>query len=352
MQEKEACDDGEVILCDLEEKKSNNKKDNLKDNQEQNNYSSLQRSLIDSSDGSNEYTGDADIHTNIEDKLIYKPLQCKICHKMFKTKTTLRRHHVVHTGHEYHKCVECHKIFAHKHNLVKHIRIHSGVTLTCTICQKMFTLPEYLKYHMMYTHSEGDPLSCDVCGRMYKNSVTLMVHKKNVHSNISGTNKVVCTVCGKLLGNNALSKHMKTHNVNERIKCDLCDRSYKNHYIMLEHRKSHLKLPASCCDVCGKTFKTNGVLKNHKLTHSPEKQFSCSICGAKFTQSAALRTHHRVHSGLEPYTCSCGEKFRWKQTYDKHIFKCTQRTISNIDSFIKKSQVLYIKSQNLNKGYH
>uniref|UniRef100_A0A1B6CW65 Protein krueppel n=1 Tax=Clastoptera arizonana TaxID=38151 RepID=A0A1B6CW65_9HEMI len=311
----------QISLLDLE---LNDSKVNVNNIQDERNKSDPQNNKI---PDTHLFLNDQ-IHQPQEDKEVsVEQLKCITCQKKFKNKTTLRRHQVVHGVMNFHKCGECDKIFAHKHNLVKHSRIHSGIKLECLICQKSFTQPEYLKNHMLYTHSEQEPLSCDVCGKMYKTSVTLTVHKKTVHSDISKTNKVICNICGKLLSTTALLKHLKTHNINERIKCDLCHKSYKNRYIMIDHRKSHFKVPASCCDICGKTFRTNGILKNHKLTHLSEKQFSCKMCGAKFTQSAALRTHQRVHSGYEPYSCKCGEKFRWKQTFDKHLLKCTKLNI-------------------------
>ena len=84
-----------------------------------------------------------------------KNYQCKICKKIFKDNSKLRRHQLVHTGERPFKCPYCEGCFSVDFNLKTHIRVHTGEKpYKCPYpgCTKSFTQAGNLNTHKEIKH--------------------------------------------------------------------------------------------------------------------------------------------------------------------------------------------------------
>jgi FOG: Zn-finger len=86
------------------------------------------------------------------------PNECRICKKIFKEKSKLIRHMLVHTGERPFPCSQCGKCFSVDYNLRTHLRIHTGEKpFNCSFegCFKAFTQSGNLKAHIVAKHKNG-----------------------------------------------------------------------------------------------------------------------------------------------------------------------------------------------------
>ena len=95
------------------------------------------------------------------------------------------------------------------------------------------------------------------------------------------------------------------------IKCDYCDKTFKNNYYGKNQLKKHThnckailhrNIP---CHSCGKTFSTSTVLKAHILEiHERHKNFKCASCGILFSRCQNLNSHiYAVHEDQKHDPC-------------------------------------------------
>ena len=73
------------------------------------------------------------IHLNV------KPFTCNICSKEFLRRSDLKKHSLMHSGKKPHECPECKKVFSQSSNMLTHMRRHTGVRpFSCNICGHAF----------------------------------------------------------------------------------------------------------------------------------------------------------------------------------------------------------------------
>ena len=127
------------------------------------------------------------------------------CNKSFKTMKLLKTHEkIVHHHDESNTtftCAECSKQFKKKYNLICHLRTHEDKNADeCTICKKKFV---NLKKYEQDVHSRKN-LTCERCGKK--------VRKINYNKHVANC-KISCTICNKIftspryLKQHANSKH-------------------------------------------------------------------------------------------------------------------------------------------------
>jgi uncharacterized Zn-finger protein len=83
--------------------------------------------------------------------------ECNVCCKVFREKSKLDRHMLVHTGEKPFPCEFCGKCFSVDYNLRTHLRVHTGEKpFQCTFenCDKRFTQSGNLKAHIVAWHSQ------------------------------------------------------------------------------------------------------------------------------------------------------------------------------------------------------
>lgn len=117
----------------------------------------------------------------------------------------------------------------------------------------------------LVTHDEMKPKLCRGCKLVFASIREYQVHYRSVHQQ-----QVLCPLCGKMVRQFTLDKHMTSHT----------------------KTKDHL------CNACGKRFTLADNLKKHWRIHTGEKRYSCEHCNEKFVHWNSKRSHVRtVHTG-------------------------------------------------------
>ncbi|KAG7207145.1 hypothetical protein KM043_001017 [Ampulex compressa] len=125
-----------------------------------------------------------------------RPFLCPFdgCGRSFTTSNIRKVHVRTHTGERPYKCSQpkCGKAFASATNYKNHIRIHSGEKpYVCSIgnCGRRFTEYSSLyKHHLV--HTQQRPFECKVCFRRYRQSSTLIMHKRTAHALVDSDENV------------------------------------------------------------------------------------------------------------------------------------------------------------------
>ncbi|XP_076620205.1 uncharacterized protein LOC143341277 isoform X1 [Colletes latitarsis] len=125
-----------------------------------------------------------------------RPFLCPFdgCGRSFTTSNIRKVHVRTHTGERPYKCTQpkCGKAFASATNYKNHIRIHSGEKpYVCSIenCGRRFT--EYSSLHKHHlVHTQQRPFECKVCFRRYRQSSTLIMHKRTAHALVDNDDHV------------------------------------------------------------------------------------------------------------------------------------------------------------------
>ena len=148
------------------------------------------------------------------------PFKCHICVKSFARSDTLRKHIITHNDNsELHDCEHCEQQFKSNYALVRHVQNkHKGISFSCTICLKSFTLKQTLSMHM----KKCKPIEY-----------------------------TKCTVCLKDVDDKKIEKHMKTHDDTQR--CEECDTIYASKKAFADHNASvHRQKIDRYCKFCKK----------------------------------------------------------------------------------------------------
>ncbi|XP_076237778.1 uncharacterized protein LOC143181266 [Calliopsis andreniformis] len=125
-----------------------------------------------------------------------RPFLCPFdgCGRSFTTSNIRKVHVRTHTGERPYKCTQpkCGKAFASATNYKNHIRIHSGEKpYVCSVenCGRRFTEYSSLyKHHLV--HTQQRPFECKVCFRRYRQSSTLIMHKRTAHALVDNDDNV------------------------------------------------------------------------------------------------------------------------------------------------------------------
>ena len=116
-----------------------------------------------------------------------------------------------------------------------------------------------------------------------------------------------CKICEKkkFRLNQALKRHMKTHDGKNPYKCQTCGKCFKNNKGLQRHEKLHMIEPAfeskvqfSKCKFCGTNFKNKPFLKRHEKNHTlsyEEKEIinlKKIVLNAMLVGNLLIRLHH------------------------------------------------------------
>ena len=116
-------------------------------------------------------------------------LYCKICHKVFPTKSLLYKHLRGHSSDEKpYKCQECGQGFTLSSNLRQHRIIHRGYKpFQCEFCGKKFMRSNVYKQHRRI-HTGEEMHKCSLCPSEFLQKYALIKHMKKQHDVDTGDN--------------------------------------------------------------------------------------------------------------------------------------------------------------------
>eukprot|EP01083_Nonionella_stella_P065993 173433_1 len=144
------------------------------------------------------------IHSNNNEESV-KSYSCDVCCKVFKHRSNLKIHYVVHTPDAL-CCSFCSKKFARKSNLNQHLRVHTGEKpYPCRFCSKKFAQSHSLKDHIRI-HTGEKPFQCEFCGKKFKVKHNMIAHRR-LHT---GEKPFQCAFCVKgFASKSSLNGHQK-----------------------------------------------------------------------------------------------------------------------------------------------
>ena len=277
------------------------------------------------------------------------PFQCNVCHKRFARKESFENHEHIHSKDKSFKCDQCSKSFAVYQNLQIHInylhnpnnnivndkkdeddkelkskpskqnkfvtkskarnivrkyktmKIIDKTKLTCTFpdCGAVLSSKKRLSYHMDIHSDETFKCSHKGCNEVFKTRHTLSSHKYK-HLGRFKCDLDTCNFIGDCLSK--LTQHKLSHSDERPIKCQYCDKRFKNTYGALRrhiertHPDQCPELPLLNCLVIGCQFQTKSrdFLVRHKRNHS--LPFECNVCHKSYARKDNFEYHINTHS--------------------------------------------------------
>ena len=251
---------------------------------------------------------------------------CEECNFVFKKRSHLLRHQLVHSDERPYKCNICEKSFRSSFHLNRHVPTHSGIkSFRCEYegCQVACITEWNLKRHIKRTHL--GKFKCGKCDKEFRKNKLLQQHTSSEHKH----NIISCEFpgCAQIFSVPAkMRQHLKIH-TNKGYLCPVKDCSLKFslwsectlHAVQCKKRQVN-------CDVCGKMFSERSNLKAHKKIHSEEREvFQCTYdgCGRFYTKQYNLKVHvQSFHLNIRPFVCSkegCNKRFHFQHLLRKHL---------------------------------
>ncbi|XP_063768993.1 zinc finger protein 888-like [Eleginops maclovinus] len=158
-----------------------------------------------------------------------RPHRCSLCLRSFHHAASLKQHHArVH--------------LRLRANGAQHTGRRKGVmpakAFPCTICGKVFKFRSLLSSHSLI-HSEQRPYGCDFCSRSFRRLSHLKRHREVVHANgARAPQSFVCHICGKdKKCRSQLQRHVIIHTGERPYGCDLCSARFNRSGNLQQHRK-------------------------------------------------------------------------------------------------------------------
>ncbi|XP_001842694.2 zinc finger protein 117 [Culex quinquefasciatus] len=246
---------------------------------------------------------------------------CDYCEKSYTLLATLRKHTNSHTLDKIYPCQRCGKTFDRASSLTLHEKVHSDFApYKCETCGKGFKATIRLIQHRRI-HTGERPFVCH-CGMAFRKKFVLTVHEKNCVLPDS-SNGCICRFCQMILSGYAdLIKHvteLHTQGLSE-TRCQFCSAKFKNAIPLVIHEYRHQLPNVIKCETCNRIFKNDAHLKKHKRVHMTEPEsFMCETCGKTFGRSVCLRNHKSIHTGKRKHKCDlCSKSFLVLRNMRRH----------------------------------
>ncbi|XP_063055030.1 zinc finger protein 771-like isoform X2 [Engraulis encrasicolus] len=211
-----------------------------------------------------------------------------LCGERFNAWTSLRAHHLIHTGERSYACQHCSKSFSRAGDLKQHQRVHTGERpYVCQYCSKRFSWAVDLKRHQR-VHTGERPYACQHCSKSFSRA-------------------------------GDLKRHQRVHTGERPYACQHCSKRFSRAGNLQVHKRIHTEERPYACHQCGKRFSQAGDLKRHQLVHTGERPYACQHCSKRFSRAGHLQVHQRIHTGERPYACQhCSKSFSRAGHFRRH----------------------------------
>ncbi|KAF5282868.1 hypothetical protein FQR65_LT14192 [Abscondita terminalis] len=218
--------------------------------------------------------------------------ECKICKKIFRTRTNLKEHENYCSGILPYSCnyENCDKKFATNTKLKSHVKLKHDMKFVaiCSICNIGFVKISDYKSHKN-THSTEKKFNCTKCDKSYKTISNLNYHMKFHNEKLP----FICTICDKgFMRKEYLESHINNHNGVKNFSCQFCEKKFVSQKNLDTHIKYHEgNVKKKSCNICNKSITTG--YEDHLRTHNNLKEFECSLCLMKFNTKGTLAKHRK-----------------------------------------------------------
>ena len=179
---------------------------------------------------------------------------------------------------------------------------------------------------------------CYVCLQTFEMQQSFVIHFQNQHPELPFR----CEFCSSdFQSPNGLFKHEHSHEY-LKYKCLACNKKFQFPYQLKAHKSTHTGLDRHKCGLCKKDFGMKCLRDFHQRSHGVE--IACDLCPLTttkwFSNDVALNQHKRgMHS--EGWTSHCGENFKWKSQYTKHMGGCKRCTKYRADRKMRRYNFLH-----------
>ena len=203
----------------------------------------------------------------------------------------------------------------------------------CETCGKVFYSKPSYNQHVRNLHSKLQ-LKCSHCDFVTSNKINLAHHSHVKHQKtLSNKDKPLfcCEECDYVTVNNTyLEEHVKIKHLQERIKCEHCDKTFGQKGILARHiknihgigktAKEEFRCPEEGCDYV--TYSKFQLGMHDSKVHQGVK-YSCDECSYSSGYKGDLSRHIKVvHQGLQ-FKCELCDYSTPKKNYlIGHIIKC------------------------------
>ncbi|XP_023947274.2 zinc finger protein 26 [Bicyclus anynana] len=228
---------------------------------------------------------------------------CRYCKKIFRAKESYRRHVLLKHPNQsqsqnQQKCDHCPETFLDEFELCKHINIAHRVQKGNEI--GAMTLIEVKKEEMDIPAT----FQCTKCPDNYDSWEQLKLHYEQNHQKISNTQ---CQVCGEMVPELEIQKHIKVHSNDTKVQCRYCEFETSNRASMTQHMLRHKNATTLHCDFNGCRYKTyyERAMEKHKRKHEDlGLKLQCTQCPFQTMNKYILRYHEEAHvTGKKRYMC-------------------------------------------------
>ncbi|XP_060808508.1 zinc finger protein 28 homolog [Amyelois transitella] len=276
-----------------------------------------------------------DKNSDTNDSSKQEAFPCELCHKIFKWKTSLRKHletHRIEMGQKRRPyCEPCRLSFSTSANLQKHVKTSSThqIKLKLRKLQELEPLDEATPSLISSSVRRSlQQYACPHCDKKFQWRGNLSRHINSHKDRANGD--LVCEPCNRTFSSIATYKqHMaisKKHVSESDYKhmCSDCGKRFANKTQLKDHVDwEHLKNYTHTCKDCHKVFKSYTSLYLHKeVVHRKDGAgHLCDHCGKSYPNKSKLRCHiTALHSGTSPYHCSiCPARFSWHSCLSRHV---------------------------------
>nr|KAF6366102.1 E4F transcription factor 1 [Pipistrellus kuhlii] len=242
---------------------------------------------------------------------------CALCHKTFKTGSTLKAHTATHGSRKDHQCTLCGASFRTKGSLVRHHRRHTDERpYKCAKCGKSFRESGALTRHLK---------SLTPCTEKIRFSMSkdVVVGKEDAHAGPGAS------AMGTVPSSPAIGEPMETSPVIHLV-TDAKGTVIHEVHVQMQELPLGMKAltpepPAPKERPCsGEDSRENLLHQNaqqvHFRTHLEEKPHVCPYCSRGFREKGSLVRHVRHHTGEKPFKCyKCGRGFAEHGTLNRHL---------------------------------
>lgn len=200
---------------------------------------------------------------------------CNVCSSKFNSKEA------------YQRCLNNHLLELEHVNPISESQIKEN--LACSLCDESFERPQFLRNHMRLVHA-NNPLQCEKCYMTCDSNKELILHYRWCGKKRAP--QYICHFCTRsFTKRSSFIAHVKERHIVDLVKCDSCQKSFKNSYFLDQHLiNGCAKLSErQFCTVCDR-YVTN--LQLHSARHGNEQVYKCKTCDKSFKQATALYMHN------------------------------------------------------------